>query len=370
MNYFHGQIPTEIGAYFPGLQVLLMSANGFDGSIPSSLGNMSLLQLLDLSNNFLTGRTHSNNSLQRQIPGWIGNMSSFKFLDLSRNNLFGAFLPIFGASSKLRHVYLSRNKLQGPIPIEFHDLYGILVLDLSHNNLTGRIPEWIGKLSNLRFLLLSHNNLEGEIPIQLCRLDQLTLIDLSHNYLSGNILSWMIFTQPFSDQNGYDSNQYFEFTTKNVTFLYRGSIIQYFTGIDFSCNFTGEIPLEIGNLRKIKVLNLSHNSLIGPILSTFSRLKEIESLDLSSNKLEGEIPQLIGLYFLAFLSVVHNNLSGKTPARVAQFATFEESSYKDNPFLCGQPLPKACGPDMPHHQHQLQRTTKIMVASWTWRFSM
>ena len=254
---------------------------------------------------------------------------------------------------------------------KFHDLYGILALDLSHNNLTGRIPEWIGKLSNWRFLLLSHNNLEGEIPIQLYRLDQLTLIDLSHNYLSCNILSWMIFTHPFSDQNGYDSNQYFEFTTKNVTFLYKGSIIQYFTRIDFSCNnFTGEIPLKIGNLRKIKVLNLSHNSLIGPIPSTFSRLKEIESLDLSSNKLEGEIPQLIGLYFLAFFSVVHNNLSGKTPARVAQFATFQESSYKDNPFLCGQPLPKACGLDMPHHQHQLQRTTKIMVASWTWRFSM
>jgi hypothetical protein len=63
--------------------------------------------------------------------------------------------------------------------------------------------------------------------------------------------------------------------------------------------------------------------------------------------LEGEIPsQLTELYSLAVFSVAHNNLSGKTPARVAQFATFEESCYKDNPFLCGQPLSKVCGAAM------------------------
>ncbi|KAG5225631.1 receptor protein [Salix suchowensis] len=342
MNYFQGQIPAKIGAYLPGLEVLLMFDNGFNGSIPSSLGSMSSLRLLDLSNNFLTERILSNNSLQGHIPRWIGN------------NLSGPLLLRFGASSKLRYLYLSGNKLQGPIAMEFYDSSMILELDLSHNNLTGRIPEWIGRLSNLRFLLLSHNNLEGEIPDQLYRLDQLTLIDLSHNYLSGNILSWMISTHPFPDQNNYydymsSSQQSFEFTTKNVPLLYRSITIQYFTRIDFSCNnFTGEIPLEIGNLSKIKVLNLSHNSFIGSIPPTFSRLEEIKSLDLSYNKLEGEIPpQLTGLYSLAVFSVAHNNLSGKTPARVAQFATFEESFYKDNPFLCGQPLTKACDVDMP-----------------------
>uniref|UniRef100_A0A6N2KHN0 Uncharacterized protein n=1 Tax=Salix viminalis TaxID=40686 RepID=A0A6N2KHN0_SALVM len=363
MNDFQGQIPAEIGAYFPGLQGLIMSDNGFDGiipssldlsdngfdgSIPSSLGSLSSLKLLDLSNNFLTGRILSNNSLQGHIPGWIRNMSSLEFLDIKEQPLW-SFTTKIGASSKLRYVYLSRNKLQGPITMEFDDSSMILALDLSHNNLSGRIPEWIGGLSNLRFLLLSHNNLEGGIPIQLCKLEQLTIIDLSHNYLSGNILSWTISTHPFPNQDNYNYQQSFEFTMKNVLLIYKGSIIHYFTGIDFSCNnFTGKIPPEIGNLSNIKVLNLSHNSLTRPIPPTFSRLKEIESLDLSFNKLEGEIPpQLTGLYSLAAFNVAHNNLSGKTPARVAQFATFDESCYKDNTFLCGELLPKACGLDMP-----------------------
>ncbi|KAJ6924605.1 receptor-like protein 15 isoform X3 [Populus alba x Populus x berolinensis] len=344
MNHFQGQIPSEIGALLPRLEFLIMSDNGFNGSIPFSLGNISSLQVLDLS----------NNSLQGQIPGWIGNMSPIEFLDLSWNNFSGRLPPRFGTSSNLRYVYLSRNKLLGSIAMAFYDSSEIFALDLSHNNLTGTIPEWIDRLSNLRFLLLSYNNLEGEIPIQLSRLDQLVLIDLSHNHLSGNILSWMISTHNFPIESTTSdflaiSHQSFEFTTKNVSLSYKGDIIWYFKGIDFSCNnLTGEIPPEIGNLSMIKELNLSHNSLTGPIPPTFSNLKEIESLDLSYNKLDGEIPpRLIELFSLEVFSVAHNNLSGKIPTRVAQFATFEESCYKDNPFLCGEPLPKICGAAMP-----------------------
>ncbi|KAI5593847.1 hypothetical protein BDE02_03G038000 [Populus trichocarpa] len=319
MNYFQGQIPLEIGARLPGLEVLFMSSNGFNGSIPFSLGNISSLKGLDLS----------NNSLQGQIPGWIGNMSSLEFLNLSGNNFSGHLPPRFDTSN-LRYVYLSRNKLQGPIAMTFYNSFEMFALDLSHNNLTGSIPKWIDRLSNLRFLLLSYNNLEGEIPIRLCRLDQLTLIDLSHNHFSGNILSWMISSHPFPQQ--YDSNDYlsssqqsFEFTTKNVSLSYRGSIIQYFTGIDFSCNnFIGEIPPEIGNLNMIKSFSVWHT-----IIYLARLLRELHNL-----------PRLKRAATRTTLFFVEN--------RYSRFAVR----------LCHR------------HQRQLQRTMKMMVAASIWRFFM
>ncbi|KAJ9535774.1 hypothetical protein OSB04_un001074 [Centaurea solstitialis] len=135
-----------------------------------------------------------------------------------------------------------------------------------------------------------------------------------------------------------------QFTTKTLSYLYKGRLLDLMSGLDLSHNrLTGEIPEELGSLTQIHALNLSHNQLYGPIPVNFSNLANIESLDLSSNHLSGEFPsEPIKLNSLAVFNVSHNGLSSRLIEMRAQFATFSKDSYEGNPPPCGPPLEKNC----------------------------
>ena len=68
-------------------------------------------------------------------------------------------------------------------------------------------------------------------------------------------------------------------------------IFTLLTAIDFSGNkLQGEIPESIGLLKDLIVLNLSSNGFNGNIPSSLGNLTQLESLDLSHNELSGQIP--------------------------------------------------------------------------------
>ncbi|KAL4273006.1 hypothetical protein GQ457_13G030250 [Hibiscus cannabinus] len=351
---------------FPtSLRELDLSANKLCGKLPKWIGNLLSLERLALSNNYFEG----------SIPMEFCNLTYLRFLDISQNNLSGS-IPSCFSPPYIEHVHLHGNRLSGPLSLAFYNSSSLVTLDLSGNNLSGSIPEWIDRFSSLSVLLLKANHLQGGIPVQLCKLYSLSIIDLSQNMLSGPIPSclgnltlpmaenkvlpqeyWIYplgdestnFGVPISEmlKKDYpDSNmeEWIKFTTKSVSLSYGGNILKSMSGIDLSCNkLTGQIPSELGNLSQIHALNLSHNNLIGFIPSSFSKLKQLESLDLSYNKLSGEIPyQLVELKFLEVFNVTHNNLSGSIPEPKYQFGTFDETSYEENPLLCGPMLHKSC----------------------------
>ncbi|KAM1358858.1 hypothetical protein ACFX15_045072 [Malus domestica] len=78
-NRFEGEIPASIIGSLRELQLLNLSNNALSGHIPSSLGNLTALESLDLSQNKLSGR----------IPGCLAQLTFLEYFNVSQNHLWG-----------------------------------------------------------------------------------------------------------------------------------------------------------------------------------------------------------------------------------------------------------------------------------------
>ncbi|XP_050278406.1 receptor-like protein 7 [Quercus robur] len=334
-------IPPLSTSYF------FASKNNFTGTIPPMICKVHTLEVLDVSNNQLTG----------QIPQCLLNLSNSLLVLAMRNNHFlGNFPETFINGCSLRTLDLYHNQIEGKIPRSLVKCQTLEVLNLGNNKLNDTFPFWLESFPELKILVLRGNGFYGPIwdPCKKFGLSKLHVIDLSHNNFSGKLPSeyfqnWSAILDKNSSQSGYmgdDSNYYKDSMTivnKGVELKFE-KILTIFTAIDLSNNrFCGEIPDSLGNLKALIVLNLSSNNFMSHIPSSLGNLVALESLDLSQNSLYGEIPQeLTNLIFLEYLNLSQNQLSGPIP-QVRQFLTFESSSFEGNFGLCGFPLSKKCG---------------------------
>ncbi|XVE71670.1 hypothetical protein DITRI_Ditri10aG0170100 [Diplodiscus trichospermus] len=277
-NFFDGRIPVEIGTCLPGLRFLNISINSLDDSIPTSIGDMKLLQRLDLSDNNLSG----------VIPEKLAmGCSSLEFLELSNNRLQGQIFSTNFKLEKLNELYLAGNNLTGSIPNSLSNCLSLSKIDIGYNHLSGRIPRWMGNLSNLQIITMPNNHIEGPIPMEFCQLN-IKVLDFSMNNISGTLPS--CFSPSFINHVHLSKNRL------------QGSIPNgickstYLVTLDLSDNqLTGNIPNCIGNLSTLSYVVLKHNRLEGEIPNQFCLLDSLCFIDLSHNNFFGRIPNCLNV---------------------------------------------------------------------------
>jgi Leucine-rich repeat (LRR) protein len=314
-------------------------------SAGSAFCRLLSLQILDLSNNQLTG----------ELPDCWWDMQALQFMDLS-NNSFSGEIPAAPPSHNctLESLHLAGNGFTGVFPSVVNGCSALATIDISNNRFSGNIPPWIGlgAVPSLKILSLKSNKFTGEIPAELSRLSNLQLLDLANNSLTGVIpkefgdLVSMKNPKIVSSQASLDGSNYQD----RIDIIWKGQnmifqrILELVTGMDLSNNnLSQHIPPELTNLKGLRFLNLSRNHLSGGIPENIGSLNNLESLDLSSNQLSGRIPpDMSNFRYISTLNLSNNNLSGKIPGGDQLQTLTDPSIYANNPGLCGDPLLVPC----------------------------
>ncbi|GMI68804.1 hypothetical protein like AT4G37250 [Hibiscus trionum] len=174
-----GSVPSDLGL-LEHLHILDLSNNSLNGSLPVSLFNSTKLRVLDLSNNLIAGG----------IPETIGSLQNLQVLNLSDNGLTGALPASLTTIQNLSVVSLKNNYFSGNLPTGFQS---VQVLDLSSNLVQGSLPPKFGGI-NLKYFNVSYNRLSGEIPPEFAeKIPGNATIDLSFNNFSGEIPESVVF---------------------------------------------------------------------------------------------------------------------------------------------------------------------------------
>ncbi|KAI9393840.1 hypothetical protein POPTR_005G008600v4, partial [Populus trichocarpa] len=325
----HDTLPAQGLCELKNLEQLDLYGNNLGGSLPDCLGNLSSLQLLDVSINQFTGNINSS-------P--LTNIISLEFRSLS-NNLFEfpiLMKPFMNHSSlkffdTLTFLKLSNNNLGGKLPDSVFNSSDFpppswkiwFELDLSNNQFSGMLPRWLVNSTLLCAIDLSKNHFKGPIPSDFCKLEVLEYLDLSKNKLFGSIPS--CFNTPQITHVHLSENRLSGLLTYG---FYNSSSLVTMDLRDNS--FTGSIPNWIGNLSSLSVLLLRANHFNGEFPVYLCWLEQLSILDVSQNQLSGPLPSCLGnLTFKASSKKALVDLGFVFPSR------FIEKAYYDT---MGPPL--------------------------------
>ncbi|KAJ4849704.1 hypothetical protein Tsubulata_050163 [Turnera subulata] len=365
-NLLEGQIPSSLWKC-KRLLSLNLNGNKFSGSISKDLANLTLLKQLSLSFNELTG----------PIPASLMNCTSLSILSAFINRLTGTIPTNIGEFRRLQNLCLWANEFHGKIPNSISIASRLRIIDLSANALTGSVPHLFSNLTQLWYLAFDSNQLTGDLSFisslascvgngraaqqklvgrilvewliqiletfqkhkehqehhktlrihlgmgklntqQLCIKDSTTWTFSSFPYnANSSKLTPKLDSSHFQDKLINFNKLTFSNNAFNTTIPASiGDLSTTLQHLDIgNCKLKGNIPAEIGNLKRLIALLLGDNELTGSIPTSIGRFERLQLLNISYNGLEGWIPEEIcQLRDLSELYLSHNSLVGRIPA--------------------------------------------------------
>ncbi|CAL5387461.1 unnamed protein product [Camellia sinensis] len=341
---FTGSIPEEIGSLSKLTRVDLSTNYRLEGLLPLTLGNLTQLVQLHISNTNISGPIPSSigqltnlttldlslNHFNSSIPPKIGKLKNLVEMNIHGNILRGSILSSIGQLTNLTSLHLSSNRLNGFIPLEIGTLQNLVDMYVDQNILSGPIPSSIGQLTNLATLDLSLNDFSRSIPPKIGKLKNLVDININGNILSGPIPSSIgqlsKLTYLHLSSNRLNGSLPLEIgKLKNLVLM------------DLGVNgHQGLIPTEIGDLTQLDYLDLRHNLLTDKIPSSIGQLMNLfhlnilAHLNLSWNQLLGQVPPIKFVFEFQYLDLSRNLLSGLIPKQLEHLRFLEYLNLSNN----------------------------------------
>lgn len=194
----------------------------------------------------------------------------------------------------------------------------VVELRLGAVDLRGDIPAVLGQLSELRVLDLKWNErLTGSIPEELYDLRKLEVLNLRMTSITGEL----------SPKIG----QWVEMDTLNLrTFTFQQEVYPY---VRNKALMTGKLPKEIGQLKKMRYLDLGRQGFSGELPEEIGNCVALEEIDTELCKFSGELPSSMrNLKNLNNLCLSYNQFSGKFPTWIAELVSLERLWLNYNNF--------------------------------------
>jgi Leucine-rich repeat (LRR) protein len=283
------------------------------GIVSPSIGNVSFLISLDLSDNAFGGI----------IPREVGNLFRLEHLYMAFNSLEGGIPATLSNCSRLLNLDLYSNPLRQGVPSELGSLTKLVILDLGRNNLKGKLPRSLGNLTSLKSLGFTDNNIEGEVPDELARLSQMVGLGLSMNKFFGvfppAIYNLSALEDLFLFGSGFSGSLKPDF----------GNLLPNIRELNLGENdLVGAIPTTLSNISTLQKFGINKNMMTGGIYPNFGKVPSLQYLDLSENPLGSYtfgdlefIDSLTNCTHLQLLSVGYTRLGGALPTSIANMST-------------------------------------------------